>query len=98
MRSREQVLDMLREHLPELYTRFHVKEIALFGSYARAEQSETSDLDVVVRFDQPLGWEFVDLHEYLEQLVGVPVDVLTWEAISRKPLLRRYVEEDLIYV
>ncbi len=98
MKSLEEIRSILRAHQPDLKKRYHVEEIALFGSYARGEQSETSDLDILVTLSAPLGWEFVDLHDYLAELLETKVDLLTRGAVDRKPLLRHYIEKDLIHV
>ncbi|MCY3992314.1 MAG: nucleotidyltransferase domain-containing protein [Caldilineaceae bacterium] len=78
--------------------RFHVEEIALFGFYARGDQTEASDLDILVELNAPLGWEFFDLCDHLAELLETNVDVLTSGAIVRKPLLRQFVEKNLIRV
>ena len=98
MKSLEEIRSILRSHQPELKKRYHVEEIALFGSYARGEQSETSDLDILVTLSAPLGWEFVDLHDYLTELLDTKVELLTRGAVDRKPLLRHFIEKDLIRV
>lgn len=61
MKSADDIGRIMRAHHPELKERFHVEEIALFGSFARGDQSEASDLDILVTLNAPLGWEFVDL-------------------------------------
>lgn len=98
MKDLEEIRQILRSHRSELKNRFHVEEIALFGSYARGEQTEASDLDILVTSGAPLGWEFVDLHEYLTELLETKVEPLTRGAIDRKPLLRHFIEKDLIRV
>lgn len=98
MKSVAEIRRILRSHQPELKKRYHVEEIALFGSYARGEQTEASDLDILVTLSAPLGWEFIDLHDYLEELIETEVDVVTRGAVDGKPLLRQYIQKDLIRV
>ena len=98
MKDLEEIRQILRSHRSELKNRFHVEEIARFGSYARGEQTEGSDLDILVTLSAPLGWEFVDLHDYLTDLLETKVELLTRGAIDRKPLLRHFIEKDLIRV
>ena len=98
MKDLEEIRSILRSHRSELNNRFHVEEIALFGSFARGEQTDASDLDILVTLSAPLGWESVDLHDYLEELLETEVDVVTRGAVDRKPLLRQYIEKDLIRV
>ncbi len=98
MKSIEEIRTILRSHRRELKERYHVEEIALFGSYARGEQTDESDLDILVTLSAPLGWEFVDLHDYLTELLETKVELLTRGAVDRKPLLRHVIEKDLIRV
>ena len=63
-----------------------------------ASSRTTSDLDILVTLSAPLGWEFVDLHDYLTELLDTKVELLTRGAVDRKPLLRQFIEKDLIRV
>jgi uncharacterized protein len=96
MLSREEVIDRLKKIKPELQSKFAVKDLALFGSYSRNEQTSDSDVDVMVEFAKPVGIEFIDLVIYLEDFFQKRVDLVTKKAL--KPTLRPYVEPDLIYV
>ena len=73
MKSVEEICGILRAHQSELKKQYHVEEIALFGSYARGDQTDDSDLDILVTLSAPLGWEFVDLHDYLAELLETKV-------------------------
>lgn len=94
--SRTDVVEVLRERFPELAERFHVSRIALFGSFARDEQTPESDVDLVVTFSRPVGFAFVHLAERLETLLGRPVDLLAEDGI--KPNRRDSVLQSLIHV
>ena len=101
MRKRKTITDIkaiLREHRLELHDRYHVQRIAVFGSYARGDATLVSDVDILVELDQPVGWEIVDLHSYLQQITGMKVDLLTKGAVARRPLLWRSIQENLVYV
>lgn len=98
MKSVDEIRRILRANHTELKERFHVEEIALFGSYARGDQTDASDLDILVELNAPLGWEFVDLCNHLAELLETNVDVVTRRSIDRKPLLRHLIEKDLIRV
>ena len=76
-----------------------MKSLAIFGSYARGDQQPTSDVDVLVEFERPIGgFAFVELADHLEKLLGVGVDLLTPEMTRKNLLLKKSIEEDLIYV
>jgi predicted nucleotidyltransferase len=98
MTSREDVEATLKSHLPVLRERFNVERIGMYGSWARGDQTEDSDLDMLVSLSEPLGLRIVDLHEYLEKLLGAKADLVTEGAVIRKPLLWQAIGEDLVYV
>ena len=71
------VIGILKEHEMEIKKRFNVRKIGVFGSYARGEENETSDVDLVVEFERPSFDNFMELTFYLEELFGRDVDILT---------------------
>jgi predicted nucleotidyltransferase len=72
----------LRQHLPELAARFHVQSLGIFGSYVRHEEHAGSDLDVLVSFDKvPSLLRFIQLENYLTDLLGVKVDLVMEDAL-----------------
>jgi predicted nucleotidyltransferase len=92
--NRDQILKTLKEHEEDI-RRFHVRRLGLFGSYARGENTETSDLDFVVEFDQKTFDAYMDLKFYLEGLFRQRVDLVLANTI--KPLLRPQILADTIY-
>jgi len=96
MKNMEEMKLIINRHRTEIEEKYNVKSIAIFGSYTRNEQSEKSDIDIVVEFKRPVGLLFIHLADYLEEILGVKVDLLTPEAI--KPNRLKSVMEDLIYV
>jgi predicted nucleotidyltransferase len=89
---------ILIEHKGKLRKQFHVQRIGIFGSYARGHDGPLSDVDLLVELDRPVGWEIVDLHRYLEDILGMKVDLVTKGAVARKPLLWQSIQKDLVYV
>jgi predicted nucleotidyltransferase len=100
MLTRQQVLQLLKEQQPYLAAEFGVSKIGLFGSFARGQSDETSDVDLVVEFERPIGFRFVDLVECLEHLLGRPVDVLTPAGIRsiRNRNVARRITQSIEYV
>jgi len=96
MKSIETINEILNKYKSELADKYNVKEIGIFGSYARGEQRKTSDLDVLVEFTEPIGWEFVDLKEYLESILGMKVDLVTVGAL--KPQLKDNILQEVVYL
>jgi len=70
--------------------------MAIFGSYSRKEQKDTSDLDILVEFSDKIGIRFVDLADDLEKIVGFKVDLVSKKGIKEKYL--KSIDSDLIYV
>jgi predicted nucleotidyltransferase len=91
-------IELIRSIWPELQS-LGVERLAVFGSAARGDGDETSDVDVLVRFrDRATLRGLVDLRDRLEALLGRDVDVLTEAAIESRPRLARRVREDAIDV
>jgi predicted nucleotidyltransferase len=95
MATKEEIEAIIRSHKPELQRRYKVKEIGFFGSQARGEAGDDSDIDVLVELSEPIGWELVDLQEYLEDILGMKVDLVTTKAI--KPQLSASILGEVIY-
>ncbi len=96
MQSLTEIQSTLSSRKNDLFKRFQIKNLAVFGSFARGEQKSDSDLDLLVEFDQPVGIEFIDLANYLEDLLKIRVDL-----VSRKGIKAKYfkqIEDDLKYV
>ncbi len=94
---REEVLMQLRTHRAEIAERFAVERLALFGSAARDELQDGSDVDVLVAFSGPATFAgYMGLKRYLEGLLNRQVDLVTETGL--KPRVRPYVERDLVRV
>ena len=93
-----QILETLRKHDEALET-YSVRRIALFGSYAKSEEMSASDIDFLVEFDKPTYDNFYDLIEYLENLFGKKVEVLTPIALEtmRVPEVAERIRQSLVY-
>jgi len=82
---------------PYLRREYGVSEIGLFGSYVRHEQTEESDLDVLVEFEESVGlFDLVGLENELAERLGVDVDLVTKDSL--KPRIKARVKDDLVYV
>ncbi len=95
--TRAEVLEKLRAHRPTLVERFGVVELAVFGSFARDEATDESDLDILVRFDGPATWRtYFGVQFYIEDLLGLRVDLVTDKALRSE--FRPYVEREAVGV
>jgi uncharacterized protein len=95
--TREQTLNALRNCKAELQSRFGVQELSLFGSTARATNTDSSDVDILVSFEGPAtSKRYFGVQFYLEDLLYCPVDLVTDKAL--RPELKPCVERDSIRV
>ena len=95
--SRGEVIDILRAHRDALTERFGVADLALFGSFARDQATESSDIDILIAFDGPAtSKSYFGVQFYLEDLLGRRVDLVTTKAL--RPRFRPYVEREAVHV
>ncbi len=94
---RAEALRILTEASPELVSRFGIRRLRLFGSTARDEAREDSDVDILVEFAAPATFDgYFDLLHYLEERLGCSVDLVTEKGLKER--VRPYVEKDAIHV
>ncbi|MFP4465694.1 MAG: nucleotidyltransferase family protein [Candidatus Goldiibacteriota bacterium] len=96
MKSFDEFIKIIKENEHILEKEFKIKEIAVFGSYARNEQTEDSDMDILVEFSEPVGFEFFRAQRFLEEKLGIKVDLVTRDAI--KPAIEESILRDMIRV
>ena len=96
MATKEQILQVLAENKGRLEAAFKVRRLALFGSYARGDQGEDSDVDILVEVDPSIGLDFVTLCETIEGLLGRRADVVSSRAVT--PAGWKVIGPELIYV
>ncbi|WP_277867344.1 nucleotidyltransferase family protein [Candidatus Synechococcus calcipolaris] len=90
-------MNWLKNHKPFLQERYHVKELGVFGSYVRQEQTEASDVDVLVEFSQtPSLLKFINLENYLSDNLGVKVDLV--HKAGLKPRIGERILAEVIYL
>jgi predicted nucleotidyltransferase len=94
MTSREGILNTLREQRALLSQHYPIRRLALFGSWARDDAQEDSDVDLIVEVDPSIGMRFVELAEELEQVLGRRVHLVSHRAI--KTSLWKLIEPELI--
>ena len=92
---RQNILKILAEHHSEIELRFGVASLSLFGSVARDEAAAGSDVDILVTFVQTPGiFGFLELKEYLENLLQCSVDLVTENALKKQ--FRKQVLEEAV--
>ena len=94
----KKIVTTLNTNFIPLKTKYNIKELSIIGSYARGEQTETSDLDIMVDFQEPIGWEVVDLRDDLEELLGLQIDLILKAGVIQRKRLYKGILEDAVYV
>jgi predicted nucleotidyltransferase len=95
--TRQEILDLLNAEASGLRRKYAVKSLAVFGSMARGDDHEGSDVDILVTFEGPATFDnFMGLKLDLEDLLGRRVDLGTPGTL--RPEMRAHVERDLIHV
>lgn len=97
MKRLEEIQDILRQKKPLLRERFNVKEIGIFGSFVRGEEKDTSDLDILVELERPVGLiKFVSLQNYLSDELGEKVDLVMKSALKTR--IKKDILSEVVYV
>ena len=97
MKSLEEIKHIFQQNKPFLLENYRITELGIFGSYAREEQTENSDVDVLIDYQKaPTLIMLVELREYLSDLVNMKVDVVTKKGL--KPRIRERVLSEVVYV
>lgn len=97
MYSTHQVIQILRSQKKELEMKYPISEMGLFGSYARGDYNEFSDIDILVDFDGKIdGFDYIKIAHQLEDIFKQKIDLVSRKGI--KPKYLPYVENHLIHV
>lgn len=84
MKTLQEIKSLLEENKQQLYAKYPIESIAIFGSYSRNEQSKLSDIDIMIEFNDDIGIRFIDLADELEDLLGVKVDLVSKNGIKER--------------
>ena len=97
VQNKQEVFRLIQNHKPAIQ-KLGADRIGLFGSFAREEQTETSDIDLVVEFRPGMKKyrNLLNLLDLLEEKLQRKVDLLTWEGMAS--FVQREVKKDLEYV
>ena len=96
MNTSQTYIDLIRMHQSELKERFGITSMRLFGSVARGEQHEGSDIDLFVTMP-PKFFNLVLAAQYLEELLGCDVDLIS-DHENIRPFFRQQIEKDGINI
>jgi predicted nucleotidyltransferase len=90
------IKDTLKKHKERLSEKYGLSFMAVFGSYGRNQQREDSDVDILVDFKRPVGIEFIDLANELENILKQKVDLVSRNGVKAQYL--KDIEQELSHV
>ncbi len=95
--SLKEIQATIKAHKKELYSKYHVKKMGVFGSYVRGEQKKRSDIDILVEFEElPSLLGIIDMELYLRKLLRKKVDLI--EKTGLRPELKDIVLNEVVYL
>ena len=96
MKSRNEYIAIIKKHAPELRQRFGIESLSLFGSVARGEQKEGSDVDLFAKMP-PRFFNYIEASEFLQSILGCNVDLIC-DHKNLRPFFRNQIEHDGITI
>ena len=97
MKTTAEILDILRDFKAHYTEKYGIITLGLFGSAARGEHDENSDIDICIKLQEPNYFIILDIKEDLEKILSTKVDVISLGAIMRN-FFRKSLEQDAIYI
>ena len=82
MNSKDEIIEKLREIKPILIKDYSVSKIGLFGSFVDNLNDDSSDIDLLIELNNPIGWRFLSLEIFLEKTFGRKIDLVTKNALK----------------
>ena len=95
--SREEILQILKKFKEEYAGQFGIVALGLFGSAARDDAKESSDVDVVVKLKKQDMFNMIGIKQYLEEILRVPVDVISYRE-RMNAFLKNRIDKESVYV
>ena len=97
MKTVDEIKKILESRKEELKEKYNVREIGIFGSYVKGDQSGESDLDVLVDFEEVPGlFQFIEIENYLSDILDVKVDLVMKDSL--KPVIGRYILNETVTI
>ncbi len=95
--TKEKVIEILRNEYPYLNRKYNLNKLGLFGSFSKEVNTEKSDIDLLVDFSAPIGLDFIEMGEYLEEKLNRKVDLVTVQGYQNSNL-NIDLDKNVIYV
>lgn len=97
MKSTTEILDILRGYKARVGEKYGIETLGLFGSVARGEQDENSDIDIFIKLKNVSYYVLMDIQEELEELFSQKIDLITLHE-NMRAYFRNKIEQDAIYI
>ena len=97
MKTKDEIIAILRNFKEEFGERYGIEKLGLFGSVVRGEQKEDSDIDICIKLQEPDYFTRMEIKEFLEKLFNAKVDVVYLISFLLS-LFRNLMEKDAIYI
>ena len=94
--NKHEVVTKLQQVKPYLQQEYAVKTVGLFGSFADGTHTDNSDVDIMVEFERPVGWQFFTLEKYLEKTLNRKIDLVTANAVKEQ--LKPFIINQIQYI
>ena len=95
--SRDQIIELLRTFKNENVEKFGIESMSLFGSVARGEHNENSDVDLLIKFKSPSLYLYAELSDALESILGMKVDIVS-ESARKRPGFIEEISKDMVSI
>ena len=95
MMTKQTIMKIIQDHRDEIYERYGVRKIGLFGSHVRNKAGQKSDIDILVEFNKPNFDNYMELKFYLEDLLKATVDLVLADTL--KPRIRPYITKEVVH-
>lgn len=97
MKEIEKIIEKLNQLKPEIEKRYKITELGVFGSYVRDEQTENSDLDVLIDYERGMTlFTFCELENWLSDNLGIKVDLVMKKGL--KPRIGKRILNEVVYL
>lgn len=97
MRNKKEIVSIIKNLKKEIEQKYKVEIVGIFGSFARGEQKETSDVDILVRFHENATlFDFMGLSIFLQEKLGVDVDIVPQDTVREE--LRETIMREVVNV
>ena len=94
--DKSEITKKLIELKPLLKDKYNIVRIGFFGSYAIGKNTDNSDIDIIMEYNKPIGWEFFDIQDLLHEKLKKKIDLVSIKALKKQ--LKNKILNQTIFV